>query len=65
MSQGQLANPDRIAQEGHKKPGNQRARRTGQLSALLADAQENRAELEARIALGKANKRAAGNKYGF
>ncbi|SCZ89375.1 BZ3500_MvSof-1268-A1-R1_Chr9g10387 [Microbotryum saponariae] len=47
------------------KPGQYRARQKGQLSALLADAVENRAELEERIARGKANRKAAGNRYGF
>ncbi|KAM0789226.1 hypothetical protein ACM66B_000069 [Microbotryomycetes sp. NB124-2] len=42
-----------------------RARAKGQLSALLADAYSNRAELEERIAQAKANRKSAGNKYGF
>lgn len=46
------------------KPGAGKARARGQLSALLADAVDNRAELEERIAQGRANRRAAGNKYG-
>lgn len=50
---------------GQKKVAAGRARRTGQLSALLADAVDRRQELEEKIAQGKANRKAAGNKYGF
>lgn len=46
------------------KIGGGRARQKGQLSALLAEAVENRAELEERIAQGRANRKNAGNKYG-
>ncbi|GAA6017970.1 hypothetical protein JCM10207_002725 [Rhodosporidiobolus poonsookiae] len=41
------------------------ARRKGQLSSLLAAAHDNRAELEDRIAQARANRKSAGNKYGF
>ena len=46
------------------QPGTAAGKRRGQLSALLADAHSNRAEMEERIALGRANRKAAGNKYG-
>ncbi|KAK4694283.1 hypothetical protein P7C70_g8762, partial [Phenoliferia sp. Uapishka_3] len=42
-----------------------RAKGRHQLSALLAEAVENRAELEERIAQGRNNRKSAGNKYGF
>jgi len=54
-----------LSLQGDRKVAAGRARRTGQLSALLADAVDNRAELEAQIARGKANRKTAGNKYGF
>lgn len=41
-----------------------RARSRHQLSSLITEATENRAELEERIARAKANKRAGGSKYG-
>jgi len=41
-----------------------RAKGRHQLTALLSDAQANRAELEERIARGKANRKAGGSKYG-
>lgn len=42
-----------------------RARGKNQLSSLLSDAMERREELEERIAMAKANKKAGGAKYGF
>ncbi|CEQ41370.1 SPOSA6832_03096 [Sporobolomyces salmonicolor] len=60
--------------EGYKKSGaikgipkqaSQAARRKGQLSSLIASAHDNRAELEERIAQARANRKSAGNKYGF
>ncbi|BGP16843.1 hypothetical protein JCM10213_003337 [Rhodosporidiobolus nylandii] len=41
------------------------AKRKHQLSSLLAAAHDNRAELEDRIAQARANRKSAGNKYGF
>jgi hypothetical protein len=40
------------------------ARSRHQLSTLIMDASENRAELEERIARAKANRRSGGAKYG-
>ncbi|KAL8280799.1 hypothetical protein RQP46_006803 [Phenoliferia psychrophenolica] len=47
------------------KLGGKGARAKGQLSALLSEAVENRAELEERIAQSRNNRKSAGNKYGF
>ncbi|GAA5837452.1 hypothetical protein JCM5353_007115 [Sporobolomyces roseus] len=51
--------------KGIPKQATQQARRKGQLSSLLADAHDNRAELEERIAQARLNRKSAGNKYGF
>ena len=54
----------KLGKAGKLGQGAGRAKAKGQLSALLADAVSNRAELEERIAQGRANRRNAGNKYG-
>ncbi|GAA5868168.1 hypothetical protein JCM1840_006166 [Sporobolomyces johnsonii] len=51
--------------KGIPKQASQAARRKGQLSSLIASAHDNRAELEERIAQARANRKSAGNKYGF
>ncbi|GAA6064399.1 hypothetical protein JCM10212_007137 [Sporobolomyces blumeae] len=51
--------------KGIPKQATQQARRKGQLSSLIAEAHDNRAELEQRIAQARVNRRSAGNKYGF
>lgn len=40
------------------------ARRKGQLSALLAEAYENRASIEEKLAEGRRNRKEGGMKYG-
>ncbi|KAI0054125.1 hypothetical protein FA95DRAFT_1551932 [Auriscalpium vulgare] len=45
--------------------GGKGARVRGQLSALLAEAYQNREVLEQKIAEGRRNRKEAGNKYGF
>ncbi|OAV97772.1 hypothetical protein PTTG_25960 [Puccinia triticina 1-1 BBBD Race 1] len=58
----------RQQQQANAKPAKHvstRARGRHQLSALLTDAQANRAELEDRISRGKSNRKAGGAKYGF
>ncbi|GAA5978774.1 hypothetical protein JCM5350_004817 [Sporobolomyces pararoseus] len=51
--------------KGIPKQASQQARRKGQLSSLIAEAHDNRAELEERIAQARLNRKSAGNKYGF
>ncbi|GAA6010295.1 hypothetical protein JCM11491_006253 [Sporobolomyces phaffii] len=51
--------------KGIPKQASQQARRKGQLSSLIAEAHDNRAELEERIAQARSNRKSAGNKYGF
>ncbi|GAA5932253.1 uncharacterized protein JCM15063_001171 [Sporobolomyces koalae] len=51
--------------KGIPKQATQQARRKGQLSSLIAEAHDNRAELEERIAQARSNRKSAGNKYGF
>ncbi|GAA95129.1 uncharacterized protein L969DRAFT_18850 [Mixia osmundae IAM 14324] len=52
-------------QQAQPKRGMHRARERGQLTALLAEAVDNREALEERIAQAKATKRSSGSRYGF
>lgn len=73
MAAASLATPDQgiplVDQEEEvkkmDKKTNSRARRKGQLSALIAQADENREKLEERWSRGKDGRHAAKEKYGF
>jgi hypothetical protein len=62
---GSSASVEDAGGEAQAKKSNYRAMRKGQLSALVAQAEQNRDRLEEKWAAGKAKQREGGSKYGF